>query len=246
MERAIAAGRISEKRLDESVHRILAMKEKQGLFDAKEIDRPAEAVTVALLPEAAQFADDLAERSITLVENRRELLPLNGANVRRVQVLLATPFEKDAEKRMEPFLETLRARNIAIDFQVNGNCLDLRRKEQAGERFDALIVLFEQWTHSVKNTMRPAGAMAECLWTAQGLETMEPIIISLGSPFLIHDVPWADTYINAYSSRPSMLRAIGRALFGEIPFAGKSPVHLEDSWKVEAGRCASVEEAVLR
>jgi len=245
MECAIADGRISEKRLNESVRRILAMKEKQGLFDAKEIDQPGESITVEPLAEAVQFGDGLAERSVTLVENRRELLPLDPAKVRRLQVLLATPFASEAEKRLEPLLKTLRARGIAVDFHVNGNCLDLRRKEQAGERFDALIVLFEQWTHSVKNTMRPAGAMAECIWTMQGLETMEPIIVSLGSPYLLHDVPWAETYVNAYSSRPSTLRAIGRALFGEIPFAGKSPVHLQDPWKVEAGRSSPQEEAAL-
>ncbi len=66
----------------------------------------------------------------------------------------------------------MKARGVAFDFQVNGNCLDLRKKEEAGERYDALIVLFELWTHGLKNTMRPAGAMAECLWTIQGLETM--------------------------------------------------------------------------
>ncbi len=44
-----------------------------------------------------------------------------------------------------------------------------------------------------KNTMRPTGAMAECMWTIQGLETMEPIIVSLGSPYLLYDMPWAET-----------------------------------------------------
>jgi len=138
---------------------------------------------------------------------------------------------------MKPLLEGIKSRGIKIDFQVNGNCLDLRRKEAEGECYDALIAIFELWTHGLKNTMRPAGAMAECLWTIQGLETMQPIIVSLGSPYLTYDMPWAETYLNAYSPNPHTLRAVERALFGEIPFEGISPVRLEEPWGVMEGRC---------
>jgi len=242
MERAIEDGRISEERLDESVRRILAMKARQGLLRETpgeiEPDSVPEISSVKPLPEAVGFAESLAERSLTLVENRRKLLPLNPAKIKRVQVLLATPREPGAEKRMSPLLKGLKARGMAIDLHVNGNCLDLRRKEQAGERYDALIVIFELGTHGLKNTMRPTGAMAECLWTVQGLETMEPIIVSLGSPYVLYDVPWADTCINAYSSNPHTLRAVELALFGDIPFAGTSPVALEDPWTVSVGRAS--------
>ncbi len=242
MERAIERRRISMARLDESVCRILRMKGRQGLLPgdgAVEDIRPEtapEVSTIQPLPEAARFADQLAERSLTLVENRRGLLPLNAAKMERVQILLATPREAGAEKRLAPLLKAIKARGLEVDLHVNGNCLDLRKKESAGAHSHALIAIFELWTHGMKNTMRPAGAMAECLWSIQGLEMMEPIIISLGSPYLIYDTPWADTYINAYSPNAHTLRAIEKALFGEVPFAGVSPVVIDAPWTVSIGR----------
>jgi hypothetical protein len=79
--------------------------------------------------------------------------------------------------------------------------------------------------------------MAECMRSIQGLETMNPIVVSLGSPYLLYDMPWAETYLNTYSPNSYTLRALKRALFGEISFEGVSPVRLEDPWPVSEGRC---------
>lgn len=243
MERALDEGRIAHERLDQSVKRILEMKQRQGLFEAaraaKELPVSAPVELSSLHPEegAVRFAETVAERSLTLVENRRGLLPLDSAKTRRILVFLATPREKGAKERLSPLLNALEKRGVKVDFHVNGNCLDLRRKEAEGEYYDALVAVFELWTHGLKNTMRPAGEMAEGLWTIQGLETMQPIIVSLGSPFLLYDVPWSETYINAYSPNPATLAALERALFGEIPFEGISPVNLQPAWSVAEGSC---------
>jgi beta-N-acetylhexosaminidase len=242
MERAIGRGRISMDRLNCSVGRILKMKARQKnlLPDAPQVGAP-EISKVAQERGAVAFATTVAEGSLTLVENKRDVLPLDPDKVRRIQVLVATPKEKGVEDRLEPLLKGLRERGIVVNVHVNGNCLDLQHKEMAGERYDALIAIFELWTHGLKNTMRPTGAMAECMWTIQRVETMHPIIISLGSPYLLQDMPWAETYINAYSSNLYTVRAIERALFGEIPFQGISPVDTLVSWtKPEGVRHANV------
>lgn len=225
MERAVESGRVSEERLNESVRRIFAMKAPQ---------RPSVSIPATQLchPDsgAAAFARTVAEGSLTLVENRCGLLPLNPSKIRRIQILLATPKVEGAPKRFGVLLDALAARGIETDLHINGNCLDLRHKERSGERFDALLALFELSTHGLKNTMRPTGEMAECMWSIQGLETLQPIIISFGSPYLLHDMPWADTLINAYSLSPFVLEALDKALFGEASFPGKSPVETGGAW----------------
>jgi len=226
MERAIETGRITEARLNESVQRILAMKSRQAAFP----HTPSGETGLHPAPEATAFAQSLAERSLTLVENRLGLLPLNLGQTRRVQLLVATPREEGAEQRFAPLVDELQAHGIQVDIHINGNCLDLRNREASGERHDALIACFELWTHGLKNTMRPTGAMAECMWTIQGLETVQPIIVSLGSPYLLNDMPWADTYINAYTATSHTLQALGKALLGDIPLEGVSPVSLASSW----------------
>jgi len=242
MERAVEEGRVSEARLDRSVARILAMKARQGLFDVGFAEEAQEQETsvpeIWTEPGAVAFARDVAERSLTLVGDRAGLLPLAATPGRRVQVLLATASDRGVEARIEPLLEALRERGLEVSLHVNGNCLDLRKREEAGETFDILLAVFDLWTHGFKNTMRPVGPLAECLWTLQGVESAKPVVVSFGSPYLLYDMPWAETYVNAYSGGPSTCRALVRALFGEIPFAGRSPVALdaEGAWDLSLGR----------
>jgi len=233
MERALESGRISEERLDQSVNRILAMKARQQLALKPVTPRASSSWQE---PGAARLADSVAERCLTLIKNEQNLLPLDASKTSRVLVVLGTPQEQNAEARLQPLLDGLRRRGMTVDLHINGNCLDLRKREEAGERFQVLIAIFELGTHSLKNTMRPTGPMAECMWTIQGLQSVEPIIVSLGSPYLLNDMPWADTCINAYSSNPHTLKALEAALFGDIPFAGISPVQESGVWLMTDGQ----------
>lgn len=237
MTEAVESGRISAERLDESVRRVLAFKVAQGqtLPGGDAVEAKAERPVVSLTEphpsaEAREFTNRLAASCLTLVRNRLALLPLDPATTRNVLVLHATPRPATAEEKLAPFVQSLESRGLTVRTHVNGNCLDLVRLEAEGHRFDALLCVFDQQIHDHKNTMRPTGEMAECLWTLQNTETLEPIIISLGNPHLLHDTPYADTLINAYSSDEATLQALATALFSKAPLPGHLPVtiHGED------------------
>jgi len=68
------------------------------------------------------------------------------------------------------------------------------------------------------------------MWTLQNTDTLDPIVISLGTPFLLHDMPFLDTLVNGYSPGQATVSALVRALFGELPFAGVSPVKVGGAW----------------
>ncbi|MEV4670454.1 glycoside hydrolase family 3 N-terminal domain-containing protein [Actinomadura sp. NPDC049382] len=78
--RAVRAGKISEKRLDESVTRILRLKQRRGLFDGTAAD-PAKASAAVGTAANTAAARRVAEHSITLVRNKGGLLPLKGKKV---------------------------------------------------------------------------------------------------------------------------------------------------------------------
>ncbi|MFD6953108.1 glycosyl hydrolase [Nocardiopsis sp. TSRI0078] len=79
---AVEQGRLTEERIDESVLRVLALKEKRGVLEAEPVD--AEDAAAALEdPEHADAAQRVADASATLVRNEGDLLPLaEGAGVR--------------------------------------------------------------------------------------------------------------------------------------------------------------------
>ncbi|HUQ46109.1 MAG TPA: glycoside hydrolase family 3 N-terminal domain-containing protein [Gemmatimonadaceae bacterium] len=78
---AVRSGSVSERRLDESVQRILRQKFQLGLFENPYVD-PARATRVVGSAAFQAHADRAQRRSFVLLENRRRLLPLSARGTR--------------------------------------------------------------------------------------------------------------------------------------------------------------------
>lgn len=227
MEKALENGRVTHKRLDQSVRRVLTMKIKQGLIKQNKMPKQ-DSIDITSAPR--DFAKKLAERSITLVRNDSGLLPLNRKKIKNMLVLYASAYPEQGEKRIAPLLKAINDYDVDVTLIINGNCLDIQKREEAGESYDSFLTIFDLQMHKIKNTMRPMGEMSECIWTIQNVETMSPIVISLGTPFLLNDMPFIDTLINTYSPNIESQKATATALFGDIEFSGVSPVNVGGNW----------------
>ncbi|ATD66530.1 beta-glucosidase [Luteimonas chenhongjianii] len=91
----VASGEVSMAAIDRGVRRVLAVKQAIGLFDDpyRSLDPQAEA---ALDPQALHFdlARDAARRSIVLLKNEGELLPLKKSGQR---IALIGPYARDRD-----------------------------------------------------------------------------------------------------------------------------------------------------
>ena len=74
----LADGRISQRRVDDAVRRILRVKFRAGLFENPYVD-PAKAESAQLLPDAVAAARKAAGRSMVLLKNEGKALPLDPA-----------------------------------------------------------------------------------------------------------------------------------------------------------------------
>lgn len=77
---AVRSGRIAQKRLDESVARIIQLKQRRGLFKGTVVD-PAKAGAAIGTAAHRAAARQVAEHAVTLVRNDGGLLPLKGRTV---------------------------------------------------------------------------------------------------------------------------------------------------------------------
>ena len=226
MEEAVEKGEITMERLDASVRRVLEMKVKQGLFDGDGGCRIDCGARDAAVDAASIFASDVAAREIALVRNDENLLPLDRDKTKKVLLWIADPTEK-GKITPETYAELRRGfeeRGAEVTFARNGNCLDLWKKEEIGERYDAVFFLFRSGMHLVKNAIRPVGGAGECIWTMINTDHHKPIPIAFSYPYLLQDAPWLTTLVNVHSApSPETQRVLVRQLYGEIPFCGKSP-----------------------
>ncbi|WP_254716019.1 glycoside hydrolase family 3 protein [Actinomadura sp. WMMB 499] len=78
--KAVESGKITERRLDASVTRILRLKQRRGLFGRAPAD-PAKAASVIGGEQHEATARQVAERAVTLVADKGGTLPLKGKTV---------------------------------------------------------------------------------------------------------------------------------------------------------------------
>lgn len=88
----VRRGVISEKTLNQSVKKVLELKEKLGLFENPYLDPDLEAKTL-MIKEHQQVAKALARESIVLLKNEGNLLPLDRSKVKKIAVI--GPFIND-------------------------------------------------------------------------------------------------------------------------------------------------------
>jgi len=98
----VRSGAVPLERLDEAVRRMLTLKETVGLFDDpyRSLDAEREAGATAYLAEHDALARDAARRSIVLLKNEGNLLPLNKHGQR---IALIGPFARDADNIEGPW-----------------------------------------------------------------------------------------------------------------------------------------------
>ena len=61
------------------------------------------------------------------------------------------------------------------------------------------------------------------------------IFISWANPYHLYEFACMDPYLNTYGGCPGTQKACARALLGEIPILGKSPVAQEPFFKIGDG-----------
>ncbi len=219
---AARSGRIPEARIDRSVARILAEKERLGLF--RERTAPVDAIpsVVATRPHLA-VEEEIARRSLTLYREEAGVLPLGpGRSLAHVVVLDEKTFPgPEARLRAELKARLGEVPTVRLD---PGSCdADVAAAVEAAAKADVVLVsLFVRARSGAGKIAIPDPGKA-ALERLRALA--KPVVaVAFGSPYLVTDTPGAGTFLCGYGPQPIVQAAAVRALFGEAPIEGKLPV----------------------
>jgi beta-N-acetylhexosaminidase len=225
LQKAVAAGDISLARIDEAVTRVLALKEKLGFAANPASARPAADPEAALAPTRQKFGDAarrMADKALTAVRSNGEV-PLQLSKGDRV---LVVHLRSNPEYNVDGFDELLRARGLVVDRHTEADNHYQLRSTDYGP-YKAVLVLWTVGPTWGTGFIRPGGTWMRAPWFVRHEYPTCPMVhVSFGTPYLIHDVPWADTLLNAYSPDPLTQKAVVEWLFGEREATGTSPVDL--------------------
>ncbi|MDH3227582.1 MAG: hypothetical protein OEM67_10915 [Thermoleophilia bacterium] len=228
---AVRAGRVSEARIDASVRRILETKEVLRLHEERfvSLDRIGDLVGI---PEHIDVADRIARRSITLLKNRGDLVPLNGTRsasvlsitFRRSSDLLAGRHFNRALRETYPRLSTLELDSDADDAAY---ATALRRA-----RGQALVVVstYSNYAGAVDAREQLAKFIADL-----GRIGVPHAVVSFGNPYLISSFPETQAYMLAWNGSESSQRAAAGALLGQFDIVGRVPTGIPPLYEIGAG-----------
>jgi beta-N-acetylhexosaminidase len=204
---AVAAGTISEARIDQSVRRILRMKLGLGLFDDPYVPAPQVGT-----PAHLQTMADVAGRSIT--ELRNAALPLrSGQNV------LVTGWGASTTTNLT---SALTARGVAATRFYTGSpsAAVIAQAVAAAQAADATVV----------TTYNAWGDVTQQSLVAALLATGKPIVVAaVGGPYDIAYFPSATTYLAAYDYQPPSVTALADVLVGRRAAVGHLPVTIRNA-----------------
>jgi len=227
MVEAIAAGRITTERLDASVRRMLDLKRDAGLFEGASAQLDSIPATVGRRDLQA-LADDIAERSLTLVQ-RGPVDEFRGNRGRTAVISYAEETNLAVGNRL---IAELRSYGDTVNsfrlYPASGTAsYDSARVVIKGSP-RVVFAMGVRFIAGRGHIQLPDSLAALILQT----DPKHPAVLaSLGSPYLLNQVKnFRGAYLLAWSDFPATERAVARALVGEIPITGRLPITLSDEY----------------
>ncbi len=216
---AAADARLTPAAINASAARVLALK----AWCAQVSPPPLDVVGCA---EHQALALEIAARSVTLVRDTAQRLPLDSAAQPRLAVVVPTPQDltpADTSSYVQPALAAaLRAFAPSVtEFVVPINPTAAEAAALADTLrtggYDALII----------GTINAGDFPGQAALVNALLNHHQPVIaVALRMPHDLLAYPTAPTYVCTYSLLAPAMQALAQALFGQIAFAGQLPIDL--------------------
>jgi beta-N-acetylhexosaminidase len=218
---AVKSGQLTQKRIDESVMRILTAKAHVGLAAKKLVDLDA-IHEVVNSPESNAVAQQIADRSVTLVKNEKDFLPLKPAADTAYFVLA----ESSTSTEGQAFALEVRKRAVGANVSILDNRMsdtDLTAAADKASAADRYVVVAFASVAAYRGSVALGGGFPQLI--EKLIATKKPVgLIAMGNPYLLRNFPDVAAYMTTYSTVPPSELSAVRALFGEIPIGGKLPV----------------------
>lgn len=220
----VAEGRYTEARLDSSVRRILEAKRKLGLAQSKLVDLSALRFLVGDSSNL-QIARRVAEKSITLVKDSLRQVPLNVPGAKVLSITVARRADLPAGNAFNAELRT-GLPNLRTEFVGTEDAtLNYPRLIAAADSADVTIVssyVGQSWDATTASAPQAFTDFVQTL-VRRG---RKPIVVALGNPYLLQQLPWVGTYLVAWGGFPVSQTAAARALLGTSPISGHLPISI--------------------
>lgn len=222
----LSEGRYTEARLNESVRRILLLKDRLGLRRERKV--PLERVR-SIVGDSAHvaLAQTIADRSVVLGRDVGALVPFPGspAAARVRSVTYARRADLGAGTAFNAELRRLGVRVVSTYVNADDSLPNLDAFLASVDTSD--IVVVGSYVN-ISSTTATAGAPPAFEALMKGVRARTPrlILVAFGSPYALTQAPDVPAYVVSWGGLAASQRAAARALAGEIGITATLPISI--------------------
>jgi len=240
---AVKKGTLSQRRIDASVLKILRLKASVGLDSSRLVDLSNVDKEIAR-PVNLAVAQKIADRSITLVSDTHNIIPLRAGTTSATETqaspvrsdVVAVVFTDNARSSEggRTFAHQLRQHvpgaNVLFVDEFNSSFIapDVMAAVASAK---TVIALAEAVPSARRTTPGQANGSAnldqgaaELLANIVKSAGNKTIVVAFGNPYIGAEIPGIGAYLCTFSNTPGSAISLVNALFGEIPIHGRLPV----------------------
>ena len=226
------SGRISEKRIDESVRRILTGKSWLGLEKNRTV-RVDSISSIVGKPSYEVLAQEISDASVTLLRNNNALLPLSAGS--RVHLVTITD-QYDSQLGLE-LQSTLQSYGVPVELSHLSNESGRERVEEVvslAQKSDVIVVGVYLSVGAWKGNLRFSKPLGQFLGSL-GTLSKPVIVVAFGDPYVLASLATTDVVMTPYNGAVLAERSVGKALVGAIEIKGKLPVTIPGKYRLDSG-----------
>lgn len=231
----LAEGRYTEARVNESVRRILLLKDRLGLRRSRTV--PLERVRATVGDSAhVALAQTIADRAVVLGRDNHALVPFPGpASATPIRsVTYARRSDLGAGTTFNAELRRLGARVTSTYVNADDSLPNLEALLSSIGSED--IVVVGSYVN-ISSTTATAGAPPafEALMRGVRARTPRVILVAFGSPYALLQAPDVPSYLVSWGGLAASQRAAARALTGAIGISATLPISIPPHLRFGAG-----------
>jgi beta-N-acetylhexosaminidase len=221
---AVQSGRLTRRRIQESVVKLLSAKEKVGLDRKRFVD--LEGISdIVDSPESNEKALEIAGRAVTLVRNEGNMIPIARPESAGYVVMPESRFTSEGQS----FITEVRKHAQRASITTWDPSYTRQQIEDGLAKLntcESYVVAAYTSVGAYRGTVGMLGGeLGYALETL--IATGKPIaLIALGNPYVLRSFPKVTAYLATFSNVPLSEVGAVQALFGDIAIRGHLPVSI--------------------
>lgn len=233
VKRAVEMGRISEERIEHSVHKLLTLKKERDVFEnhlvhIEHLNRDINTLNYQ------SIANSVARQSVTVLSNHGNILPITETKFPNILVVSV------ADDRSGSTGSNLATHFRSYHNRVSFENIDRRTTEEeklkileAAENADLVVIGSFIMVRSHQPIQLP-DELRDIVTDITKIDTPK-VLMAFGNPYIVRDLPDVDSHILAWSSSANQVRQTVPGLFGAENIGGKLTAEIPGFYKIGDG-----------